>query len=109
MWILPCGNPKGQVRMNIVEYALFAIKEEIIPVNRAMSCYEMSSIREIAAKAAAKRPGGMNGNLIFEAISIAYRFGFWMGWKHCEAESLEFDFDADQTDEDLTADTVKPE
>ena len=95
--------------MNIVEYALFAIKEEIIPVNRAMSCYEMSSIREFAAKAAAKRPGGVNGNLIFEAISIAYRFGFWMGWKHCEAESMEFDFDVDQAAEDLIVDTATPD
>lgn len=109
MWIFPRGNPKGQERMNIVEYALFAIKEEIIPVNRAMSCYEVSSIREFAAKAAAKMPGGVNGNLIFEAISIAYRFGFWMGWKHCEAESLEIDFDVDQADEDLIVDTATPD
>ena len=95
--------------MNIVEYALFAIKEEIIPVNRAMSCYEMSMIREIAAKSAAKMPGGKSGNLIFEAIGAAYRFGYYMGWQHCEAEHPELDFDADQADEDLTADTVKPE
>lgn len=92
--------------MNIVEYALLSIKEDIIPVNRPMSAYELSSIREIAAKAAAKMPGGVNGNLIFEAVSIAYRFGFWAGWKHCEAESLEIDFDVDQADEDLTTDSA---
>ena len=72
--------------MNTIEYALEQIKDEVLPVNRTLGCYEMTVIREIAEKSARSMPGGLNGNLIFEVIAIAYNYGYWQGWKHCEVE-----------------------
>lgn len=72
--------------MNTIEYALEQIKDEMLPVNRTLGCYEMTVIREIAEKSARSMPGGLNGNLIFEVIGIAYNYGYWQGWKHCEVE-----------------------
>lgn len=72
--------------MNTIEYALEQIKDEVLPVNRTLGCYEMTVIREIAEKSARSMPGGLNGNLIFEVIGIAYNYGYWQGWKHCEVE-----------------------
>lgn len=75
--------------MNIVEYALEEIKDGVLPVNRSMACYEMTTIREIAEKNAQAMPGGLDGNLIFEIIGLAYDFGYWQGWRHCEVERPE--------------------
>lgn len=72
--------------MNMINYALEQIKDEVLPVNRTLGCYEMTVIREIAEKSARSMPGGLNGNLIFEVIGIAYNYGYWQGWKHCEVE-----------------------
>ena len=85
--------------MNIVEYALEQVRDEVLPVSRPLECYEMTTIREIAEKNAEAMPGGANGNLIFELIGLAYDFGFWQGWNHCRAELPGLDqiaSDADQ-------------
>lgn len=89
--------------MNIVEHALEQVKDGVLPVTRHLNCYELSVLREIAEKTAASMPGGLDGNLVFEAIGKAYAYGFWQGWKHCEVERPEFEeFDADEdpADED---------
>ena len=72
--------------MNIVEYALEQIKDEVLPVNRELVVDELLIIREIAEKKAQTMPGGINGNLIFAVVGIAYNYGYWQGWKHCEVE-----------------------
>ncbi len=72
--------------MNLIEYATEQIKYEVLPVNRILCCHEMTTIREMAEKIAQTMPGGLEGNLIFEVIGIAYNYGYWQGWKHCEVE-----------------------
>ena len=81
--------------MNIVEYALEQIKSDARPVNRQINGYEINVLREIAEKKAGTMPGGIDGNLVFEAIGIAFDFGYWQGWKHCEVERPDIeDFDS---------------
>ena len=72
--------------MNIVEYALEQIKDGVLPVDRKPGVEELLIIREIAEKNAQTMPGGLDGNLIFEIVGLAYDFGYWQGWKHCEVE-----------------------
>ena len=85
--------------MNIVEYALEQIKDEVLPVDRKPGVEELLIIREIAEKNAQTMPGGLDGNLIFEIVGLAYDFGYWQGWKHCEVERPGFE---DFTDDAMT-------
>ena len=72
--------------MNIIEYALEEIKDDVLPVNRKLNCYEIVALREIASELAKKAPGNIADNIILEAIGAAYDYGYWQGWKHCEVE-----------------------
>lgn len=85
--------------MNIVEYALEQIKDGVLPVDRKPGVEELLIIREIAEKNAQTMPGGLDGNLIFEIVGLAYDFGYWQGWKHCEVERPGFE---DFTDDVMT-------
>lgn len=71
--------------MNNVEKALVAINDEL-PVKRDILTDEYLAIRDIAKEKAAARPGGVSENILFDAIWTAFDYGFWKGWKHCEAE-----------------------
>lgn len=85
--------------MNLIEYAIGQINDEVLPVNRILDCYEMTTIREMAEKSAQNMPGGIKGNLIFEVVVIAYSYGYWQGWRHCEVERPDLDdVDSDGTD-----------
>lgn len=84
--------------MNIVEYALEQIKDGVLPVDRKPGVEELLIIREIAEKNAQVMPGGLDGNLIFEIIGLAYDFGYWQGWKHCEVERPEIADPADDAE-----------
>lgn len=85
--------------MNLIEYAIGQINDEVLAVNRILDCYEMTTIREMAEKSAQTMPGGIKGNLIFEVIAIAYNYGYWQGWRHCEVERPDLDdVDSDRTD-----------
>lgn len=96
--------------MNIVEYALEQVKDGALPVTRQLNCYELRVLREIAEKTAASMPGGLDGNLVFEAICKAYDYGFYQGWRHCEAERPEIEaFDADEDPADREADNSNVE
>ena len=88
--------------MNTVEYALEQIKSGALPVDRNMSAYEITVLREIAEKKAKTMPGGVNENLVFAALGVAFDFGFWQGWKHCEVERPDIeDFDGDELPDKL--------
>ena len=90
--------------MNIVEYALEQVKDGALPVERNINCYEMSVLKKISEEVAQKMPGGLEGNLIFQAIGYAYNYGFWQGWKHCEVERPEIDEIAVDEDPDGSQD-----
>ena len=91
--------------MNLIEYATEQIKDKVLPVNRIINCYEMTTIREMAEKSAQAMPGGLDGNLIFEIIGIAYNYGYWQGWMHCEVEKPDLD---DVDPEDQTERRLQP-
>ena len=91
--------------MNIVEYALEQIKDGALPVTRHINCHELAVIHEIAKEAAKKMPGGVDGNIVFDAIGAAYDYGFYQGWRHCEAERPEIEaFEVDEDPADSEAD-----
>lgn len=96
--------------MNIVEYALEQVKDGVLPVSRPINCHELTVIHEIAKEAAKNMPGGIEENIVYDAIGAAYNYGFWQGWKHCEAERPDLDeisFDEDPADRE--ADISKEE
>ena len=50
--------------VNIIEYALEEIKDDVLPVNRKLNCYEIVALREIASELAKKAPGNIADNII---------------------------------------------
>ena len=72
--------------MNVVKYALEQIDDRALPVSRDLNAFEINELREIAEKRAKSLPGNVEENIAFELIKEAFGFGFWQGWKHCEAE-----------------------
>lgn len=75
--------------MNRIENIIGLIKDDALPARRSLYVQEVLKIREMAMKPAEKDKGkeAELRESILEAIDIAYNYGFWMGWKYCEAEN----------------------
>lgn len=75
--------------MNRIENIVGLIKDDALPARRELYVNEVLQIRELAMEPAEKNNGKESESRvsILEAIDIAYNYGFWMGWKYCEAEN----------------------
>ena len=84
--------------MNIVKYALEQVDNEAFPVDRKINAFEINEIRRIAEEKAKGMPGSTESNIAFTLIGEAFKYGFWQGWKHCEAERPEYEDIEDEND-----------
>ena len=75
--------------MNRIENIVGLVKDDALPARRAIYVDEVLQIRELAMKPAETNKGKEIElrEAILAAIDIAYNYGFWMGWKYCEAEN----------------------
>ena len=61
------------------------VDNDVLPIKREITAYELECIKELAEeneKSAAE--------ILLLAIDNAYKFGFCLGWKHCEIEHQDF-------------------
>lgn len=73
--------------MKKIEEIIELMKDDVLPAKRTLYAREVYKIKELATKPSEEGKDADPGEAILDAIEIGYAFGFWMGWKYCEAEN----------------------
>ena len=73
--------------MRKIEEIIELMKDDVLPAKRTLYAREVYKIKELATKPSEEGKDADPGEAILDAIIIGYTFGFWMGWKYCEAEN----------------------
>ena len=68
--------------MENVEAAIIEVNDDVLPVTRGLTLSEFQKIKEMSQETAGKD----GADLLINAINNAYKYGFWLGWRHCEVE-----------------------
>lgn len=71
------------MQLTPLEMKIIEVKDGILPCTRDITADEMTEIKALAEKEESCK--------LFHAITAAYYYGFWNGWKHCEAERVDYD------------------
>ena len=72
--------------MGNVIAAIIEINDEVLPVTRGLMFGEFQEIRDLSKQQCKAAGDHNNADLLINAICNAYKFGFWLGWRHCEIE-----------------------
>lgn len=75
-------NPK-RARMSRIKEIITEIDDDVLPVTRPILADEIQEIRDLSNAETSDNP---NMDMLINAIGIAYNYGFWLGWRHCETE-----------------------
>lgn len=73
--------------MKKIEEIIELMKDDVLPAKRALYVREVYKIKELAMKPGEDSKAVDSGDVILIAIEKAFNYGFWMGWKYCEAEN----------------------
>lgn len=75
--------------MTKIEKILGYMKDDVLPGKRDIKAVELYQIKAMANKPAEEDTltDIDPDEAILDAIERAYNYGFWMGWKYCEAEN----------------------
>ena len=73
--------------MRKIEEIIELMKDDVLPAKRILSAHEVYKIKELASKHSEEGKEVDPSEAILDAIEIGYTFGFWMGWKYCEADN----------------------
>ena len=85
--------------MTKIEKILGYMKDSVLPANRDLTASEACQLKAMATQETDENGVEMkkstsSDEAVLDAIEMAYRYGFWMGWSYCEAENDIRDEDA---------------
>lgn len=72
--------------MKQVAEAIERVTAGTLPVIRELGSDEAFEIMRLSSKTEGPEKPEVD---VFKAICNAYKFGYWMGWNHCEIEFIE--------------------
>lgn len=73
--------------MKKIEEIIELMKDDVLPAKRILYAREVYKIKELAMKPDEDGKAVDPSEVILNAIEKAFNYGFWMGWKYCEAEN----------------------
>ena len=72
--------------MGIVKKAIEEIDSDVLRVKRDLLFIDIYEIKELLEK---DKTTGTETDPLSLALEKAYKFGFWMGYRHCEVDLMD--------------------